>query len=179
MLSRPICCRGLPRASIQVRLSPCKENALGRILARFLVFRTPGGFMRDLWKYHGSGLFKRVPLGENRVDQLGAACAALESKFDVNYEPPIPKRHRRLFWPLDSGISNNKFAHRIDGIKKSFLWVYRAFLTYYSISNSKIQFNKPFLLSICTCYKKKRRKRNLFLTMRRNRRYPWYFQLLI
>ena len=132
-------------------------------------------FMKVPWH----SLFKRVPLGENRVEQLGAASAALDRELDVNYEPPIPKRHRRLFWPLDSGISNSKFALRINGIKKLFFYVNRAFLMSYSMPNSNIHCNKPFLLLICTCYKKKRKKRKIFVAMRRNRWYSWYYQLLL
>ena len=102
------------------------------------------------------------------MEQLGAASAALDRELDVNYEPPIPKRHRRLFWPLDIGISNSKFALRINGIKKLFLEVNRAFLTSYSMPYLNIHSNKRFLLLICTCYKKKRKKRNIFVAMKRN-----------
>ena len=133
------------------------------------------GFMKVPWRR----LFKRVPLGENRVEQLGATSTALEREFDVNYGAPIPKRHRGLFWRLDGCFSNSKFAQRINGIKKLFLWVYRAFLTSYPMPKSNIHSNKLFLLLISTCYKKKRKKRSIFMAMRRNHQYHWYYQLLL
>ena len=138
--------------------SPCKIPT----------FYVPWWIYKGFIKVPCHSLFKRVPLGKNRVEQLGAASAALDRELDVNCEPPIPKRHRRLFWPLGSGISNSKFALKTNGIKKLFLQVNKAFLTSYSMPNLNIHFNKPFLLLICTCYKKKRKKRNIFVAMRRN-----------